>query len=509
MDSLVSALPVIGSGDDRNDWMGGADGRSDLDRELLRDAERAQGAGDFHGISAGAVSSGVDTRDLEGAQVEIKASPLVDYLSVPVSAGEVRSFAAILDAVRALKRVCVLCRANTDNQIGATLLQIASLIEATFLDVLPTPDWDTGAGDVWRADDKEKYEAMRDLLVWASKEYTAVCGSVSSPESHSSRVLTHAAIMVAFYQLVRLPPANTGVGVGAGAGVLDLAAKGAEGKEGGNDGAGDPDLVLCMMLTENAGACFPTRTAAGEAFADVTGQMTMTRPSLLSARGRLCSFMAKMESATGTYSAVLGIVQQEFKTKETEDVDALLKWVDTFNDRLSMLLEQNKDGQHFKAVQRAGLDLSKGGRPPNAHAVLSQNQKPSEGLTEAQRLTAWLLYTVGDEKGLPMCLKTMQCLRDMILRYALGIQSPKGGTKREERREMMTQKSETVRQHRHTGTHTHTCISNIDCVCICICTRCGLPRGRGGEAQGGRGGLHGGELCHSLELQDRRQEEGV
>ena len=280
----------------------------------------------------GASTASVDTSTFEGNVVESKPPVVVDFLSVTsAAAGDgITLFGQYLETLLTLQRVCKRARESTGSQVSANLLQIASLVEDTFLGLLPVPAWTDGTDEasvaLWGATTRENFVQARDALAWLSAEYCALTLSVKSPQSHPVRVLTHGAIASAFFQLVRMYGASGG-GETADGSVL---ARAAESKDGCGDDAAD--VLLAHMLREGSGLGFPMGTAAGESFAKITGKMVMTRPELCGARARLCAYAHGM--AANTAGKVFDFGPVEFQTSVDKGYAArvrALKGFEPFN----------------------------------------------------------------------------------------------------------------------------------------------------------------------------------
>jgi hypothetical protein len=500
VEAAVAALPVLGAGDDRSQWMVRASGAAAAEEG----AAAAAAAFDFPGVGVGGASVGVDTLSFEGdASKEPPVAP-VSFLGLPRSASDVTSFGDALGALRELRRACELERVNTEEEASVVLLTTASLMEAAFLELLPTPVYGSvgdgsgsdgpGGGGVWRAADAASFVAARDLLVWASAEYTALCGSLVVPDSHPTRVLTHAAIMCAFFQvgsrlqlaaaggggglvvvlvvvvvvllpisplslttacssfclqLCRLPPSDVGRANADSGG-------GDPGDPGAGAGSGDPHWVLPDLLSRGAAgsgsACygFPTATVSHEgnrqSLEEVTAAMPLHRPALALARRRILRYCGDMQAGTTHTAFDFGFQINVEGGAKAADASPVLGFVDTFNSTLSRLIERRKQlakgeeggcggggAKKWERMAKACGDMTASGEPPTKGKVLSQNQRTTDPLNEAQRLVGWLIvpapaHDSKPDPHLPVSLGTFRLLRDMTCRFLWGIRAGGRGT---------------------------------------------------------------------------------
>ena len=74
-----------------------------------------------------------------------------------------------------------------------------------------------------------------------------------------------------------------------------------------------------------------------------------------------------------------------------------MRFTDDFIDRLYNIIDRNKDREPFLEYSKTLGNLSKSGVPMNARLVLAKKQSVSDGLSETQRLTAWLLQSEGQK----------------------------------------------------------------------------------------------------------------
>jgi len=92
-------------------------------------------------------------------------------------------------------------------------MEIASLIEYIFLQLIPLPEWNNNrsndllASQCWNVNGSSSiFYKMRDVLCDISAIYTAACESMVLNGSQPTRVITHAAIMCSFYHIIRMGP---------------------------------------------------------------------------------------------------------------------------------------------------------------------------------------------------------------------------------------------------------------------------------------------------------------
>ena len=367
--AVAAALPLVGAGDDTNDWM--------LPQQLLEPAVDGAGAGGFVEAAACAHSVGADLSSFAGGAVDAAPHVQVDFCALPSSRVELHDASALDTALHSLRRLCKAIRANEDVRLNARLLQIASLMEHTFTVLLPMPTW-AAPESPWHAPDLKSFQSMRDNLHWCANEYAATCLSMPIPEAAAVRALTSAAITCSFFEVVRAGPAQETCQTHG-------------------------DAVVARMLRDE-GLGFPTSTRAGEAFAAFTGSMPLDTAELASSRASLCDYMYSMETTTS--GQVFGFcVASEWAIGGDEPA---------IRDTLG-LVEQ---------LAKEGLGRGKFAKPDKAvfKAVIGPRQKIHQ-LTDVQRGAAWLLRPISGSGNGFEHLDTWLFLRDMVTLYVFSISS--------------------------------------------------------------------------------------
>ena len=325
-----------------------------------------------------------EAEQVRGKPVQTLHADPVNHLQIPYKLSK-SGGGDVATHLVALQQLATQMRESSADR--ACMLQIATQVEHTFISILGAPKYDDPKC-WWRPTSSEKRRQRLELLEWVSREYSAVTCSVPlHADMQAPRLLTHALIMLAFFQVVRTPPPSYSPG----------------------SKPTKEDEVLPHLIEKRFHA-FNSKLASsrsGRDLYDVLRRCEFLRPELLEARHSVLMFVSKMDAAlkADEGAAVQPAFLMDLQFKEQSQCL-----------RLSLREKEAGSGPFFEFIKEARALYNDvwiaAGKPESRNPNLKEKDAVP---TEFERLASWLLAR--HEKGFDY-----QLLRDMLIRYYLGVQ---------------------------------------------------------------------------------------